>query len=63
MHGIMTPRGESAIKMAKKKIALLDSDEDKEQRQEFNQKLEQLLKKYMVEPTETTESMKDAVNF
>ena len=48
---------------AKKKIALLDSDEDKEQRQEFNQKLEQLLKKYMVEPTETTESMKDAVNF
>lgn len=63
MHGKMTPRGEGAIKMAKKKIALLDSDEDKEQRQEFNQKLEQLLKKYMVEPTETTESMKDAVNF
>ena len=62
-HGIKIPRGESAIKMAKGKIAKLDSDKDHKQQQEFDQKLEELVKKYTFEPIECTNIEKQAVNF
>ena len=62
-HGIKIPRGESAIKMAKGKIAKLDSDKDHKQQQEFEQKLEELVKKYTFEPIECTNIEKQAVNF
>ena len=63
IHGMLTPRGEQAIKMAKGKIAKLDSDIDKEQQQDFNNKLESIVKKYTEEPLEGTAIEKKAVNF
>ncbi len=63
MHGRLKPRGEQAVKMAKAKIAKLDFDEDKKLREEFNQKLECLVKKYMVYPSKSTDKEDAAVNF
>lgn len=63
IHGKLKPRGENAIKMAKGKIASLDSDVDKKEKEEFSQKMEALLKKYLVEPSEETNAQREVVNF
>lgn len=63
-HGKLEPAKPSTVKMAKSKISRMDSDEDKKLQAEFNQKVEKLIKKYMVEPSEDkAESTKTAVNF
>ena len=41
----------------------MDSDVDNKRQEEFDQKVEELIKKYMVKPADTEEYTKTAVNF
>lgn len=61
-HGGLTTKL-SSVKMGRSKIGKMDSDDDNKQQAEFEQKVENLINKYMVEPSETVQSTKKAVNF
>lgn len=61
-HGGLTSKL-SSVKMGRSKIGKMDSDEDNKRQAEFDLKVENLIKKYMVEPSETVQSAKAAVNF
>lgn len=62
-HGKLEPAKPSTVKMAKSKIGRMDSTEDSNLQSEFNKKIETLIKKYMVEPSETEKGILEAVNF
>ena len=51
----------SSVKMGRGKIAKMQ--DDKEQQTEFNQEVEELIKKYMVEPSDNINTISNAVNF
>ena len=53
----------SSVKMAKNKIAKMDHAENKRQQSEFNEKVERLIRKYMINPTDTVGNTQAAVNF
>ena len=61
-HGGLTSKL-SSVKMGRIKIGKMDSDEDNKRQAEFDQKVEKLIKKYMVEPADTEEYTRTAVNF
>lgn len=63
LHGKLIPRKVGSIKMEKRKIAKLDHQLNKDEQKEFDQKLEKLIQKYMVEPTELDFIGDEAVNF
>ena len=61
--GILNPDKPSAIKMAKRKIAKMDLQDDKKEQEEFNRILDELVKKYMIDDKNKPQEMKEAVNF
>lgn len=61
--GSLTPTGISAIKMQKSKAAKLEKNIDDEQQEEFNKKVEKVIKKYVLVATEQANQPKKAVNF
>lgn len=61
-HGGLTSKL-SSVKMGRSKIGKMDSEEDKKRQTEFDQKVENLIKKYMVMASDTEENTKSAVNF
>jgi hypothetical protein len=62
-NGQLKPAKCSAIKTAKGQIAKLDNSEDKQQQADFNEKIDMLLKKHMIEQQYMDEQEKEAVNF
>ena len=61
-HGGLTSKL-SSVKMGRIKIGKMDSDVDNKRQEEFDQRVEKVIKKYMVEPVDTKEYTKTAVNF
>lgn len=61
--GKLNPDKVGAMKMAKGKIAKMRLDEDNKIQAEFDKKLDELVKKYMIEEPEELDTVKDAVNF
>ena len=61
--GKLNPDKVGAMKMAKGKIAKMHLDEDNKIQAEFDKKLDELVKKYMIEEPEELDTVKDAVNF
>ncbi len=62
-NGILYPDKPSAIKMAKRKMAKLNLQDDKKEQKEFDHKLDELVKKYMIDEQDKPQAMKEAVNF
>lgn len=62
-HGRFTPCKTSAMKAAKKKMLPLLPEEDYKQREEFKEKLNEIIYKYMKNSTEETKEDKKTVNF
>ena len=59
VRGLLTPVKIGAIKTARANMAT----EDKKVQEEFNLKIENLVKKYMVEPKEAEDNISEVVNF
>ena len=49
--------------MAKGKMAKMNLQDDKKEQEEFNHKLDELVKRYMIDEQDKPQAMKEAVNF
>lgn len=61
--GTLNPDKPGAIKMAKGKMAKMNLQDDKKEQEEFNHKLDELVKRYMIDEQDKPQAMKEAVNF
>jgi hypothetical protein len=61
--GTHNPDKPSAIKMAKGKIAKMNLQDDKKEQEEFNRKLDELVKMYMINEQDKLQALKEVVNF
>lgn len=61
--GTLRPDKEGAIKMAKRKIAKMYLTEDSKEQTEFDQRIDNLVKKYMIEESDESYRVKGVVNF
>lgn len=61
--GQLKPAKVSAIKTAKGQIAKLGNDEDKELQAAFDEEIDKLIKKYMIDQQDQDDQEKEAVNF